>query len=136
MIKVILFSALTIATLFFTHAAKAADTYEITVTRGKDTTGKISCPAAGVSDVVCYWKKEKRIPANTYLGCSTTIMASKGYKAVFIPDVPGFEGIFIHQGSGPNASDGCIVTAKETVEKIWNAIPRDQKNIDVKVVDE
>ena len=131
-----LFSGLIIATLLFAGAARAAETYEITVTRGKDAMGKLSCPAAGVANVVCYWKKEKRIPANSYAGCSTTIMATKGYKAVFIADVPGFEGIFIHQGSGPNASDGCIVTAKESVEKIWNAIPRDQKNITVKIVDE
>jgi len=136
MVKAFFLLGLTVAALFLAGVAQAADTYEITVTRGKDTTGKLSCPAAGISDAACFWKKDKRIPASSYPGCSTTMMASKGYKAVYIPDVQGFEGIFIHQGSGPNASDGCVVTAKDNVEKIWNTIPRDQKNITVKIVDE
>jgi hypothetical protein len=63
-------------------------------------------------------------------------MDKKGYKAVFIPDVLGFKGIFIHQGESPNASDGCIVLEKKFVEKIWDAIPQDKKNITVKVIDE
>ena len=115
-------------------SALAAETYEIVVTRGPGTEGTLTCLAANVKDVKCHWEKGKRIPAGTYPKCSTTIMATKNHKSVFIPDVPGFTGIFIHPGSGPQDSDGCIVADKVHVEKIYSKIPRDQKNITVKVV--
>jgi hypothetical protein len=122
--------------LLLAFGASRLFAYEITVTRGKGTEGTITCTDAGVSNVKCYWNAEKRIPAGTYTNCSTTIMETKKYKSVFIPDVPGFSGIFIHQGSGPKDSDGCIVTATGNVQKIYEKIPRDLKNITVNIIDQ
>ena len=117
-------------------ASEASEHYEITIRRGSGTTGRLSCPAVGVSEIACFWKKDKRIPVGTYKGCSTTKMDSKQKHAIFIPDVVGFKGIFIHKGKGPGSSDGCIIVPEEVIEKMWAAIPADQKNITVKVFDE
>lgn len=84
----------------------------------------------------CWWKADVRIPAKTYTGCSTTKMATKNYKAVYLPDSQtGRSGIFIHQGAGPQHSDGCIVCSRAVVEKIYERVPRDMKQLTVVVVD-
>jgi len=116
--------------------ADKARTFTITIKRSAGTEGKLSCVEAKLTDVPCFWKASKRIPAGTYSGGSTTIMETKGYQAVEIPNVLGFNGIFIHQGSGPGFSDGCIVTPKENIVALWDAIPKDQHNITIIVTDE
>src|SRR5262245_33860538 len=73
-----------LATILLAYQCRAE---EIIVKRGPSTEGKLTCTAAGVTNAPCYWKKDKRIPAGTYPGCSTTFMEKKGHKAVFIPDV-------------------------------------------------
>lgn len=46
-------------------------------------------------------------------------------------------GIFIHEGTNADWSDGCIVAARNEVMKIWNAIhPQGDSTVLVKVTDE
>ena len=87
-------------------------------------------------EATCWWDLLKVIPAGTYTGCSATIMHKKRLRGIFIPNVPGYIGIFIHVGGGPDASDGCIVCHKAYIDKIWNDIhPKDGRNVTVTVID-
>lgn len=90
----------------------------------------------------CYWNQQKKIPAGIYTGCSATTMArkknSKGLarEAIFIPNIPGFSGIFIHMGKPPYEkwSDGCIVIEESKVIEIYGAItPKEAKNVVVQI---
>jgi hypothetical protein len=88
----------------------------------------------------CWWDPKKKIPAGTYAGCSTTRMSKKNdtggtgkRHGVFIPDVPGYKGIFIHEGKSAAWSDGCIVCARARVVQIYEAVPLNGKNITVVV---
>jgi len=74
------------------------------------------------------------IPAQQYTGCSTTVMATKQFKPVYLPDQQtGKKGIFIHQGSKPEHSDGCIVIAQDKIKTIFDTVPRDKQNVLVSV---
>jgi hypothetical protein len=128
-------------------------TYEITITRGPATDrrskGTLKYSGTITHECDCYWNKDKRIPAATYARCSKTNMTnatnSKGRKreAIYIKDVDGYEGIFIHYGTNlTNAnslavwSKGCIVMDEDDVLKIWNDItPKDGFNVTVTVDD-
>ena len=88
----------------------------------------------------CYWDLAKKIPAGTYKHCSATTMAKKKNsrgmprEAVYIPNVAGFIGIFIHMGKPPyeNWSDGCVVIDEDKIIEIYNDIkPKDGKNVTV-----
>lgn len=90
----------------------------------------------------CYWNQSKKIPAGTYSSCSATTMArkknsnGKPREAVFIPDVKGFSGIFIHMGKPPYEkwSDGCIVIDENKIIEIYNSInPKDAHNVEVTI---
>ena len=111
--------------------------YVIDVTRD-ESDGTLKCSAAKVNSK-CWWDLKNAkgvIPAGTYPGCSATVMATKGHNAIFLPNVKGWKGIFIHVGSGPNASSGCIVIKKAEMEKLHAAIePKDGKNVTVKITD-
>jgi hypothetical protein len=62
--------------------------------------------------------------------------AKKPREAVFIPNVAGFKGIFIHMGTGPNWSDGCVVIKEPEIKKIYNDIaPKNGKNVTVVISD-
>jgi hypothetical protein len=112
--------------------------YKIVVHRWTSDSGRLSFY---VDDELkfatsCWWAADNRIDAKTYTGCSTTLMAKKGYKSVYLPDEQtGKKGIFIHQGAGPQHSDGCIVCAKKKVEQIYNTVPRNGQNLTVVVGD-
>ncbi|RZO57407.1 MAG: hypothetical protein EVA89_21980 [Sandaracinaceae bacterium] len=82
-----------------------------------------------------FWEDPgKLIPAKTYTGCSTTTMVSKGHEAVFLPDgQTGRVGIFIHPGSEPAHSEGCLVAATDRVREIYRTVPRDARNVTVVV---
>ena len=86
---------------------------------------------------VCWFHPTKRIASRRYGGCSATKMTSRGYLGIYIPNVPGMSGIFIHKGtSNPVWTQGCIVIPSNTMEKIWKDItPKDAKNVTVTVVD-
>lgn len=118
--------------------------YSITVKRpkGSEDTGTLSYSGKVSVVTKCWWDAEKKIPAGTYGGCSATTMStkknSKGQprEGVYIPGVPGFRGIFVHMGSGPGWSDGCIVIRESEMLKIWNDIdPKDGRNVTVMVSD-
>lgn len=91
----------------------------------------------------CWWDKDNVIPAQMYHGCSNTRMRnkrnSKGElrEAIYLPDhLTGHTGIFIHMGTGPGWSDGCIVIEESELLKIWNDIdPMDGRNVSVEVID-
>lgn len=84
----------------------------------------------------CWWDPKNVIPAKTYTGCSTTTMKMKKHHAVYLPDEQtGKKGIFIHPGASPKDSTGCIVIAKDKIEAIYRTVPRNEKNITVKVID-
>lgn len=86
-------------------------------------------------ETTCWEDPAKLIAAKTYTGCSTTIMAKKQYESVYLPDEQtGKKGIFIHPGSNPGDSDGCIVCARAVVHYIYITVnPHDGKNVTVEV---
>ncbi len=116
----------------------AETVYCINVLRVTTDTGKLTFLKDNneVFNTQCWWDPKVRIPAKTYTGCSTTIMASKKMKAVYLPDEQtGHVGIFIHPGAGPKHSDGCIVCAASRVKQIYDTVPRNGRNITVDVAD-
>ena len=116
--------------------------YYVNVVRGKSHglltyTGRINVSSR------CWWDPGKKIPAGTYAGCSATTMDSKKNssggprEAIFIPKVRGFKGIFIHLGTSPKWSDGCIVIAESDVKRIYRDIlEKNGRNVTVVIVDE
>ncbi len=55
-------------------------------------------------------------------------------EAIFIPGVVGYSGIFIHMGTSPSWSDGCIVIEKANMLKIYRQInPKNGHNITVSI---
>ncbi len=109
--------------------------YQITVQRSKLSGTLIYAGGLQIS-TSCWWDLAKKIPAGTYSGCSATTMATKKLNAVFIPNVPGFTGIFIHQGTGPQHSDGCIIVSPHEMKRIYDDInPKDGRNVTVVISD-
>lgn len=116
--------------------------YTVNVKRGpKNGTLTFSAPGKKIT-TPCYWDLAAKIPAGTYTGCSATTMArkknsaGKPREAIFIPNVPGFSGIFIHMGKPPfeKWSDGCIVIEESKIIEIHNAIsPKDGHNVTVTI---
>ena len=117
-------------------------TYTITVVRGKNS-GTLSYSGGISLETTCWWNKAKKIPAGTYSGCSATTMQTKKNslgqprEAVFLPNVKGFTGIFVHMGNSPAWSDGCIVIVEPQMLKIYaDIVPKNGKNVTVIVSDE
>lgn len=83
----------------------------------------------------CWEDPDRLIVAKDYHSCSATIMAARQFKSVLLPDDQTDRiGIFIHQGSQPSHSDGCIVCARARVEEIYNTVtPKDAHNVVVRV---
>jgi len=95
-----------------------------------------------VVSTTCWWDASNKIPAGTYNNCSATTMATKrnstggAREGVFIPGVPGHSQIFVHMGTGPAWSDGCIVIDEPEMLKIFNAItPKNAQNVTVEISD-
>jgi hypothetical protein len=112
--------------------------YKITVYCLTSDTGRLSFYVNDERKFVtpCWWAADNPIDAKTYTGCSTTLTATKGYRAVYLPDEQtGKVGIFVHQGAGPQHSDGCIVCARSKVAEIYDTVPRNGRNITVVVTD-
>jgi hypothetical protein len=118
--------------------------YTINVSRGL-VNGTLSFTSGSTQiNTTCYWDSQHKIPAGTYEKCSATTMAHKKNslgnprEAVYIPDVKGYAGIFIHMGKKPfkNWSDGCIVIEENEMLKLYNSIsPKNGHNVTVVVTD-
>ena len=115
--------------------------YKITIERG-EREGKLSYygSASTVVGTACWWDLDKKIPAGIYYNCSATTMARKknssggSREAIFIPNVTGFSGIFIHMGNNASWSDGCIVIKENELLRIYNDInPKNAENVTVVV---
>ncbi len=124
--------------------------YEIKITRGKGK-GRLVFSHGDVKvDTDCWWDPEVKVGAGTYDGYATRMATktdgSDGGKrqAIWLgKDVPHTHGtktsdaIFIHKGTSPSWSDGCIVAPEDQVMKIWLAInPKEQPNVTIEVTDE
>lgn len=115
--------------------------YTITVERG-DLQGELTYKGGVTVSTLCWWSRTKKIPAGTYTGCSATTMATKRNsrggprEAIFIPNVKGFKGIFVHMGTSHAWSDGCIVIEESEMLKIYNDItPKNGRNVTIEVSD-
>lgn len=115
--------------------------YNITVERGK-TEGTLKYSGTFELSTKCWWDLVKKIPANSYSGCSATTMAKKKNsageprEAIYLANVPGYKGIFVHMGTSSAWSDGCIVIAEAQIKKIYNDVmPKDGRNVTVLIKD-
>lgn len=125
-------------------------TYTINIKRGA-AKGTVSFNSGNVSvSTDCWWDPDVKVDAGTYSGYATR-MANKndgtdGKKREAIwfgTGVPYNNGtgtsgaIFIHKGTSPSHSDGCIVCARNKVYEIWTAInPKEIQNVSIVVSDE
>lgn len=96
-------------------------------------TGKVNVTTA------CWRNLAKpKIKAGTHVGIGTN-MRSTACRAIWLPDVTGSRGkkdIFIHSGSGPSSSEGCIVVRQPEFAKAWlNIHPKNTRNISVVIAD-
>ncbi|MCV0397345.1 MAG: L,D-transpeptidase [Rhizobiaceae bacterium] len=123
--------------------------YEITVRRN-GAAGKLEFTGGGVSvNTTCWWDANHVIVAGEYPSWRTRMNSKKD--SVTKEKRPGIwlgknvpygdgsktsDGIFIHEGTGPSWSDGCVVLKRDEMMKMWNAIiPDGTANVLVKVVD-
>lgn len=127
-----------------------ADHYQIRVVRrGKDGTLTFSNGAINISET-CWWDPEVVIDAGSYTGYATR-MANKadgtdggkregiwlGRGVPYNNGQAKSNGIFIHKGTDPSWSDGCIVMRASKVYQMWSSIsPKERANITVTVEDE
>jgi len=129
-------------------AASLAPTFTVTVERTAADRGRLRFEHGGVRvDAPAFWDPQKRIAAGNYRGCSKTRMATKTDSvtgeqrpAIFLPTAvapdTGNNTIFIHEGSDPGWSDGCIVLPRDDMMRMWNAVhPPDARNVTVEVRD-
>jgi hypothetical protein len=116
--------------------------YSIHVLRDGKSSGLLTYEGNISLTTKCWWDPSKKIPAATYPLCSATHMTTKKNsqggprEAVFLPNVRGFTGIFVHMGTGPDWSDGCIVIKESQMLKLFNDIqPKNGRNVAVTVED-
>jgi len=123
--------------------------FEIKVTRGQGK-GRLVFSHGDIRvDTDCWWDPEVKIAAGTYTGYATR-MATKAdghdggkREAIWLGrDVPYGKGtrssdaIFIHKGTSPSWSDGCLVAPEDQVVKMWLAInPKEQPVVTIEVTD-
>ena len=129
----------------------AADTaFTIDVLRkGADGTVTFKNGTIDIS-TTCWWDPEVVIDAGTYTGYATR-MANKadgtdggkregiwlGKGVPYNSGAGKSNGIFIHKGTDPSWSDGCIVFKAALVYQMWSSIhPKEKANITVTVRDE
>ena len=110
--------------------------YRIEVKRAGGSNGTLTFfeGTRKVFSTPCWEDPERRVGARTYTGCSTTLMSSKGYPSVYLPDEQTRRrGIFVHKGTSPEWSDGCIVCAPRRMQEIYDTVPRNGRNVTVTV---
>ncbi|GHF82474.1 hypothetical protein [Thalassotalea marina] len=115
--------------------------YTIDVVRESADSGTLRFQDGSTNiETPCWWEGGKEIEARIYKNCSKTVMATKGYISVYIKGAttPGstVEDIFIHKGTSPSASDGCIVIRPSEMSRLYNAInPSNGHNVTINVTD-
>jgi hypothetical protein len=114
--------------------------YRIYVKReGKDT-GTLYYRGTIDISATCWWDPNVKIPSGTYTQCSATTMHKKKNSSgdpregIYIPNVLGHSQIFVHMGTSPLWSDGCIVIPEEKMLEIYNDIhPKDGRNVTITI---
>jgi hypothetical protein len=101
----------------------------------------------------CWYAADVRIPPGTYEGCAKTyldraytidkktgkksLLAGTDWQGIFIPQPSGngyVNEIFIHKGTGPGDSRGCIIVRHNDLMAIWNDItPREKPIVTVTI---
>jgi hypothetical protein len=101
-------------------------------------------------NTTCWWAADVRIDAGIYTGAATRMTnkndGSGGGKrqAIYLGEGVKYnhgtktsDGIFIHKGTGPSWSEGCIVIVEFELMKIWTCInPKDAYIVTIGVSDE
>lgn len=137
------FSAAAVSIAALTSLA-ALKTYTVRITRpsaANSDEGVLNFTDGSVTiNVRCWWDKTNRISAGTYKSCSKTYMNKSKIEAIYLPDAvskaTGAKEIFIHRGSGPANSLGCIAVETDAFATLWNHIaPMNGFNITVIVAD-
>ncbi len=88
----------------------------------------------------CWWDKDNRIDAGTYLQCSKAFMTTSGLPAIYLPDAiskaTGAKTIFIHRGESELNSLGCFAVKTSQFEVLWPLLqPMNGRNITVTIMD-
>jgi len=118
--------------------------YTITIERPKDPQaeqGILRFVDGGMQIVTqCWWDKNNRIDPSSYARCSKTHMARLGIPAIYLPDavskVTGEKAIFLHHGSSPQNSLGCLAVSKADFDVLWAHItPQNAQNVTVVIKD-
>lgn len=123
--------------------------YTINVLRnGSSGTLTFKSGSVNISET-CWWDKEVVIDAGTYTGYATR-MANKddgtdggkregiwlGTNVPYNGDGSTANSFFIHKGTGPSWSDGCIVMDSAKVYQMWSEIsPKETGNVTVVIKD-
>lgn len=120
--------------------------YSIKVVRNTSNGSGILSYTSGNTSVstTCWFELANPIPAKTYNLCSATTMSTKtnssggDREAIYLPnDQTGRRGIFIHMGSSPAWSEGCIVIIEPELLKIWNSIsPKNGHNVSITITNQ
>jgi hypothetical protein len=127
-----------------------ATTYTIDVLR-KSSDGILTFKNGTVNiSETCWWDPKVVVDAGSYIGYATR-MANKndgtdggkreaiwlGKNVPYNSNAGTADGFFIHKGTGPSWSDGCIVMAGSKVYQMWSSIhPKEKGNITVTIRDE
>ncbi len=103
--------------------------FTITVHRTGTQTGRLQYNGTTAFNCKCWWNPDARIPTSPHDGYEALVtrMAESRRKAVWLRDVPGYQGIFIHHWPGESASltlwsQGCILVLQNYTERIYNEI--------------
>ncbi|MBT0957283.1 hypothetical protein IV417_07795 [Alphaproteobacteria bacterium KMM 3653] len=127
-----------------------AASYLIDVLR-KENDGILTFTGGGVNvSTTCWWDPNMVINAGKYAAYATRmsnkddgvngakregIWLGRGVK--YNKGANSGNGAFIHKGTGPSWSDGCIIVVESELLAIWNAIqPKETANIEVTIRDE
>ena len=123
--------------------------YQIRIVRKGDK-GRLTFASGAASvDADCWWDPNVRVDAGTYTGYATRMATKKdgfdggkreaiwlGYAVPVNGGSSRMDGIFIHKGTGPAWSDGCIVIQSAQAQALWTAItPKNQANVTIVIED-
>jgi len=127
-----------------------ATNYTINISRSGNT-GMLSFSHGSINvSTICWWDVNVKIDAGTYTGFATR-MANKndgftgtkregiwlGINVPFNNGTNTSNEFFIHKGTSPSWSDGCIVIFESSLIKVWSSInPKDTANVTINITDD